>query len=199
MSYLDLPLRGFLDAVASREPAPGGGCAAAVSVAMAAGLVAMAARLSPDLPEGERVVADAERLRRRSAELADADAEAYAQVLATLSATRGSEPDERQERRRAAFESAALVPLEAAELGADTARLAALLVAGGNPNLRGDAATAAYVAEAAVRSAAALVRINVASGECDPALDTRAARCARAAQEAVHSVRAQLAENAAPS
>lgn len=192
MTYLDVPLRDFLDAVASREPAPGGGCAAAVTVAMAAGLVAMASRLSADLPDSERLVADAERLRRRSAELADVDAEVYAEVLRTLSATRATAPAERQDRRRAAFESAALVPLEVAELGADTTRLAALLVASGNPNLRGDAATAAYAAEAGVRSAAALVHINVASGECDPDLLTRAARCTATAEEAVHSVRTQL-------
>lgn len=196
MSYLDVPLGDFLDAVASREPAPGGGSSAAVSVAMAAGLVAMAARLSPDLTESGRLVADAEHLRRRSAELADADAEAYGKVLATMSATRDSEPAEREERRRAAFESATLVPLELAELGADTARLAAVLVASGNPNLRGDAATAAYVAEGGVRSAAALVRINVASGGCDPALLTRAVRCVAAAEEARGSVHTQLAEGA---
>lgn len=196
MSYLDVPLRDFLDAVASREPAPGGGCAAAVSVAMAAGLVAMAARLSPDLPESGRLVAEAEHLRRRSAELADADAEAYGKVLVTVSATRDSDPAERKGRRRAAFESATLVPLELAELGADTARLAAVLFAGGNPNLRGDAATAAYVAEGGVRSAAALVHINVASGGCDPALLTRAARCVAAAEEALRSVHTQLGEGA---
>jgi formiminotetrahydrofolate cyclodeaminase len=193
MSYLDVSLRDFLDAVASRGPAPGGGCAAAVTVAMAAGLVAMAARLSPDLPDGERLVVDAERIRRRSGDLADADAEAYGKVLATLSATRASEPAEKRQRLREAFEAAALVPLEVAELGTDTSRLAALLFAGGNPSLRGDAATAAYVAEAGVRSAAALVRINVESGECDPALLTRAARCTAAADEALRSVRAQLA------
>ena len=194
MSYLDPPLRDFLAVVASREPAPGGGCVAAVTVAMAAGLVAMAARLSPDLPGSQRVVSDAERLQRRSAGLADADAQVYGEVMATLSATRASEPDERHDRRRAAFEAAALVPLELAELGADTARLAARLVEDGNSNLRGDAATAAYVAEAAVRSAAALVRINVASGECDPGLLTRAARCTAAAQHAADGVRAQLAK-----
>lgn len=194
MSYLDSSLREFLDSVAGREPAPGGGCVAAVTVAMAAGLVAMAARLSPELSGSERLVADAERLRRRSAELADADAEAYAEVLATLSATRASEPAERQVRRRAAFEQATRVPLEVAEIGAEAARLATLLVEGGNANLRGDAATGAYLAEAGVRAAEALVRINVVSGECDSDLLTRATRAAVAAREAVGGVRAELAE-----
>jgi formiminotetrahydrofolate cyclodeaminase len=187
-----LSLRDFLGSVAAREPAPGGGCVSAVTVAMAAGLVAMAARLSPGMPGSEQLVADAEGLQRRSAELADADAEAYAEVLATLSGTHGSAPAERADRRRVAFHAAALVPLEVAELGAEAARLAALLVLDGNTNLRGDAATSAYVAEAAVRSAGALVRINVASGGCEPALVSRAARCAAAAEESVRSVRAQL-------
>jgi formiminotetrahydrofolate cyclodeaminase len=194
MSYLDSSLREFLHSIAAREPAPGGGSVAAVTVAMAAGLVVMAARLSPDLPGCESMADDAERLRQRAAELADADAEAYGAVLSTLSATRSSEPAERRDRLRTAFEAAALVPLEVAELGADTARLAALLVEGGNPNLRGDAATGAYLAEAAVRSATALVAINVASGGCDTALLTRAARCTAATREAVDGVRAEVAE-----
>jgi methenyltetrahydrofolate cyclohydrolase len=53
--YLDLPLGEFLDRVASDSPAPGGGSAAAIAVALAAGLAGMAARLSTgqlsDAPE----------------------------------------------------------------------------------------------------------------------------------------------------
>jgi formiminotetrahydrofolate cyclodeaminase len=45
-SPLDQPLRGFLDELAARTPTPGGGGAAAVTGALAAGLVAMAARFS---------------------------------------------------------------------------------------------------------------------------------------------------------
>ena len=59
--YLDLPLKAFLDLVASGGPAPGGGSVAAIAVALAAGLSGMAARLSA----GQ--LADADELARRQA------------------------------------------------------------------------------------------------------------------------------------
>lgn len=156
----------------------------------------MAARFSEQLPAYEQVVADAERLRQRAAELADTDAQAFAAVLATHEATRNSDADDRREQIRAALEGAALVPLEIAQLGAETASLAVLLVDGGNPNLRGDAATAALLADAAVRSAAHLVGINVRAGGCDEELLRRATRSAELAANAVHSVEAALARAA---
>jgi hypothetical protein len=42
-SLLDQTLTGFLDQAAARQPAPGGGSAAALTAALSAGLVAMAA------------------------------------------------------------------------------------------------------------------------------------------------------------
>jgi formiminotetrahydrofolate cyclodeaminase len=44
--YLGLPLGRFMELVASREPAPGGGASAAVTVALAAALSSMSARFS---------------------------------------------------------------------------------------------------------------------------------------------------------
>ena len=53
--YAELPLGRFLDMVASREPAPGGGASAAVAVALVAALSSMAARFSIEhLAETER-------------------------------------------------------------------------------------------------------------------------------------------------
>jgi formiminotetrahydrofolate cyclodeaminase len=53
----------------------------------------------------------------------------------------------------------------------DVASLAAELVEHGNPNLRGDAATAALLAEAAVRATANLVEINLATREGDERIE----------------------------
>ena len=81
-SFLDLPVRGFLDQLAARTPTPGGGGAAAVTGAMAAGLVAMAARFSAKrLPEAGDLADQADKLRLMVAQLADMDARAYAAVL----------------------------------------------------------------------------------------------------------------------
>jgi methenyltetrahydrofolate cyclohydrolase len=178
-SLLDQPVGGFLDQLAARTPAPGGGGAAAVTGAMAAGLVAMAAQFSArQLPEAGDLASRADELRRRAADLADLDAQAYTAVLEALRL-----PGEAGQRREALL-GAAVVPLEIAEIGARVAQLAARVAKAGNPNLRGDAVTGAVLAAASARSAAALVDINVRLGGLDSELSRRAARAARAAADA---------------
>lgn len=182
-SFLDQPVRGFLDQVAARTPAPGGGGAAAVTGAMAAGLVAMAARFSATRLPGAGELADqADELRRRAADLADMDARAYTAVLDA-----GRQPGDdgqRRERTREALLGAAHVPLEIAGIGARVARLAVRVAEAGNPNLRGDAVTGAVLAAASARSAACLVDINVRLGGLDPGLSRRAAQAAADAGDA---------------
>jgi methenyltetrahydrofolate cyclohydrolase len=161
--YLDLPLRTFLDLVASDNPAPGGGSVAAVAVALAAGLSGMAARLSAgQLADGLAARADA--LRRRVAPLAEADAESYGRVLA---AYREPDSETRRERASDALSGAADVPLAVAEVGSEVAGIAARLVEEGNPNLEGDAIAALLLAEAGVRAATVLVEINLSSANME--------------------------------
>ena len=165
------PVEDFLAAVAARQPAPGGGAVAALTVAAAAGLVAMSARYSSrDDAAGE---ADAERTAVLG--LADADAVVYGEVLAALRAPK-AEPG-RAERVRTALERAADVPLRIAEAGARVARLAAAVAVadGGNPNLAGDVRAGVVLAEAGARAAAELVRINVELGDLDTAVADAAA------------------------
>jgi formiminotetrahydrofolate cyclodeaminase len=182
-SFLDEPVRGFLDQLAARTPTPGGGGAAAVTGAMAAGLVAMAARFSATRLPGAGELADqADELRRRLAQLADMDAQAYAAVLDALRLPR--EASQREVQRQEALLGAALVPLEIAGIGAQVAVMAARLAEAGNPNLRGDAVTGAVLAAASARSAACLVNINVGLGGLDPGLSRRAAQAAADAADA---------------
>ena len=123
-SFLDQPVRGFLDQVAARTPAPGGGVAAAVTGAMAAGLVAMAARFSTTRMPGASDLADqADELRRSAAQLADMDARAYAAVL-DAGRQPGDDGQRREARTREALLGAAHVPLEIAGIGARVAALA---------------------------------------------------------------------------
>lgn len=165
-NYAELPLGRFMDMVASREPAPGGGASAAVAVALAAALTAMAARFSADhLADAETIADSAEELRNRVMPLAQADAAAYGRVL---DAYRTPRDDEKRRRRiREALSEAADVPLSIAEVGVEVAGNAARLVEEGNPNLRGDAMTAAALAKAGVRAAPTLVEINVSAGGAD--------------------------------
>jgi formiminotetrahydrofolate cyclodeaminase len=173
-SFLDQPVRGFLDQLAARTPTPGGGGAAAATGAMAAGLVAMAARFSArQLPEAGDLADQADRLRYMASQLADMDARVYTAVLAS----RGPE-------RKEALLAAAMVPLEIAAIGARVAGLAVRVAEAGNPNLRGDAVTGAVLAAASARSAASLVDINVRLGGLDPGLSRRAARAVADAGDA---------------
>ena len=82
---VDQRLGDFFEALASEQPVPGGGAAAAVSAALAASLTAMVVRLSLDRPKYADFAdlhADAltasDEARVRFLELAEADANAYA-------------------------------------------------------------------------------------------------------------------------
>jgi len=119
---------------------------AAVTAALAAGLVAMAGPENPD---------DVDALARRAAALADEDAAAYSEVV--------------QARRTGAPVADALtrateVPLEIAATATEIARCAAETFRTGRHSVRGDVRTALLLAEAATCSAAALVEINVEAG-----------------------------------
>jgi methenyltetrahydrofolate cyclohydrolase len=188
-SSLDQPVRQFLDQVADRTPAPGGGGAAALTGALAAGLVAMAARFSAAQLPGAADLADrADQLRHQAAGLVDEDAEAYTRVLGAFALPR--EDEQRERRIREALDRAATVPQEMTEIAAQVAELAAQVAAAGNPNLRGDSVSAALLAEASARCAACLVDINVALGGLGDDLSRRAAGALAAAQAAAHKAAA---------
>lgn len=182
-------MREFLDLVAARVPAPGGGGAAAVTGALAAALIVMAARFSTaQLPAAESIAGRADELRRQLAGLADEDAAAYQAVLDAYALPR-DDPGRRQ-RIRDALHGAATVPLAIAELAAQAGGLAAEVAAQGNPNLRGDAVTAAHLAQASARSASALVEINVRLGSLPASLTQQASQAAAAAQAAAAQITA---------
>jgi formiminotetrahydrofolate cyclodeaminase len=184
----------FLDELAAAGPAPGGGSAAALTVALAAALCAMTAELSArQLAQAPQLAAESRALLRRAAPLAQADADAYGGVLAARRAPGPPASRQREERVSAALARACEVPLEVAELGDRVAAIAADITDRGNPAVRGDALTAAWLAAAAAQAAAALVQINLAGMPDDPvpAQAARAARlAAQAARQAGEAVRA---------
>ncbi len=185
---LDQTLGTYLERLASEQPAPGGGSAAAVTGSLAAGLVAMAARFSAaQLPDATERATGADRQRSELVAMAERDAEAYGAVLEAFRLP--SEPDPQQRRRQInhALELAALVPLEIAEIAARVAGEAAELAERGNPNLRGDALAGVTLAWAAARAAAELVRINVELGALEPDLPERAHAAVAQAAKALGS------------
>jgi formiminotetrahydrofolate cyclodeaminase len=166
---LDAPLGELLETLAGESPSPGGGSAAAIVVAMAAGLVAKVARASVGYwDEAGGVIGQAESFRARVAPLAQADAEAYEEALSALRGRGELAERYRDQQLRAALERAAEIPLRIAEAGCDLASLAALLVENGNPEVRADAAAAAILAESGARVAAQLVGTNLGANADDP-------------------------------
>ncbi len=183
---LDCSVADLLDRLAAKQPAPGGGGAAAITAAMAAGLLGMAARFSTEqLVDSPGRAAYADRARDQVAALAERDAEAYGAVLAAFALPREPDPEVRRRQIRRSVERAAQVPTEIAEVASGIAVEAVELAARGNPNLRGDAFTAATLAAAAARAAAELVRINVELGKLGGDLADRAAHAADIAADAV--------------
>ena len=165
---LDAPLSEFIETLAS-ESAPGGGSAAAVTVAMAAGLVVMVGRASKDhWPEAGGAIGQAETFLARVGPLVQADAEVYQDALALLRRREEVAERYRDQTLREALERAAEIPMRIAEAGSDLACLAALLVENGNPEVRADAAVACVLAEGGARAAAKLVETNLGATEGDP-------------------------------
>src|SRR5437868_5721632 len=147
-AFLDLELREFLARLGSPEQGAGGGSAAALTVALAAGLVAMVARRSRETwSEAAGLSAQALAVQERIAPLAEADAEAWASALEALAGGRGD--DELHQ----ALADAVEIPLQIGEAAADVASMAALAAELGEGTFRGDAAAAALLAEAAARAA----------------------------------------------
>lgn len=182
-------MKDFLSALASKEPVPAGGSAAAAAVAMAAGLVEKSARLSTahwigSANLGKRAAV----LRKLASILIDADAQAYTDYVQALRAARGLHTREREAIIKPARERIVEVPLTVTRAAAEVADLAATIALHGNPNLRSDATVAAHLAAAAAQSAATTLAANVKS---DPRLD-EARRLARGASARANLLRARV-------
>lgn len=160
----------LLDALASGEPTPGGGSAAALAGAAAAALVAMVARLTAGRPrfaavdaEMRAAVEEAEQLRRRLTGLIAADAAAYDQVRAAYRLPKGT-PEEQAARAAAiqeALKAASRTPLETADACVAALELARRVAQRGNPAAATDACVAALLAHAGLQGAVLNVQVNL--------------------------------------
>jgi len=189
--YLELQLGDFLDRLSADGLAPGGGSAAALTVAFSARLVAMVARSTLAWEEAAGVAAQANAIAARAVELAHTDGRVWEDALTALrDAEAGPGEDPRRDfALEQKLEAAAAAPLEIASLGADAAALAALAGEHGEATYRADAAAAAALAAGGASAAAHLVRVNLGVRSADP----RLAR-ALASEQAAQDVAARLLE-----
>jgi methenyltetrahydrofolate cyclohydrolase len=170
----DETIAAFLDQLAARVPAPGGGATAALHAAQAAALLAMVARYSDgakyDAEVMQHVIAEADGIRSDALTLAERDAAAFAAVAEAYGLPKGT--DEEKQGRSAAIATALVA---AARPPADVVRLALLLVSlaeellpTGNRNVITDVAAAAEAARAAAVTAQVNIEVNL-RGIADPA------------------------------
>ena len=164
------PVTTFLDALASGSATPGGGSAAAIMGAMGAALVSMMCNLTIGKKnyaevEGEMqsLLMAAEELRLQLAGMVADDIAAFDGLMAAYALPK--ETDEQKTKRGAAIQdglkAATDVPLACARASAGVIALAMRAAQVGNRNVISDAGVGALAAQAALRSAALNVYINV--------------------------------------
>jgi len=165
-------LSGFVAAVASPSPVPGGGSVVAHVGALGAALAQMVAGLTIGKKKYAAVDAEMKEVALSAAALVSElsglvarDATAYAAVVEAHKLPK--EPAIVATLRTAALTrallAAAAIPLETARACVRVAELAATVAEKGNTNAASDAGVAALLAEAACKGASYNVRINVAS------------------------------------
>ncbi len=165
-----LSLEDFNAKLASGDPTPGGGSAAALAGALSASLIGMVCDLTlgrekyrahEEVVRGIRQKTDG--LRRDLLALVDKDASAYDDVIAAIRMPKGT--DLEKEARSAAIARANLfateTPIATAEACVALLGLAHDLIGKGNPNALSDVGTAAMLAYAGLRGGSMNVRINL--------------------------------------
>ncbi len=168
----DKSLQVFLDELASSAPTPGGGSGAAVMGAMGAALVSMVCNLTVGKKGYEEVEDDlkdilkqAEALRDRLTDMIRADVEVFDRLMASYRLPKETDEEKaaRSEEIQASLKEATDVPLNCARACAEAIELCRVAAEKGNLNVISDAGVAVVAADAAMKSAALNVYINVGS------------------------------------
>lgn len=170
MKFEEMKVQEFIDELASNSPAPGGGSVAALGGSLGAGLVSMVCNLTigkekykENWTVMEGVLAKSEAIRAKFVELMNKDTESFNVFMTAMKMPKATD-EEKAARKAAMGEAAKLateVPLVTLETCAELSEIALVAAAHGNPNAASDGGCAALLAEAAGKSAAYNVRINL--------------------------------------
>jgi formiminotetrahydrofolate cyclodeaminase len=159
----------YLARLASRQPTPGGGAAAALHAAQGAALVAMVGRYTTGHQYGEhaalveRTTKVADELASEALHLAESDEQVFQAVIDAYrlpSDTEGLKAA-RTSAIQTALVQAAQTPAQLVKLAGEVVDLATALVDVANPHLISDVAAAADAARAAATTARVNIDINV--------------------------------------
>lgn len=193
----DMTVTGFLEALASKSPTPGGGAAAAVTLAQAAALGSMVIVYTEGKPKWAahaalhaHAASFLTQVRLEALALADRDASAYRALNAMWGVPR--EERSRDPRWSAALDEAIAAPSAIADLACATIVMLARLDGRTSTLLASDLRIARLFADAALEAALANVEVNVPMLECAATAETIRIQCAsrRALSEAHGAVHA---------
>jgi methenyltetrahydrofolate cyclohydrolase len=186
----DDTIAAFLDQLAARVPAPGGGATAALHAAQAAALIAMVARYSHDARYNaelmDRIITEADELRQDALALAEADAEAFGAVAEAYRLPRETEQEQRDRSAAisAALGGAARPPADVVRTALLVTSLAEELLPAGNRAMITDVAAGAEAARAAAVTARLIIEVDL-KGITDPMLRDEFAATATAADTVI--------------
>ena len=171
---LDQSVGRFLDELASKSPTPGGGAVAALSGAMAAGLITMVCDLTSGKPQYAEFEAEAQALRERAEalraelqQLAQGDVDVFNHLSAAYKLPRTTEADAAS--RRAAIQKvtrqATEIPLRVARAATALLPLCTPVARHGNRTAVSDVGVAALLVQSAVLAALLNVETNLVALE----------------------------------
>jgi glutamate formiminotransferase/formiminotetrahydrofolate cyclodeaminase len=162
----------FLDELASENPTPGGGSAAAFAAAQAAALAEMVARLTIGKKKYADVESEMHEIAEKANELREKltlaitkDSQAFEALMAAMRLPKTT-PEENEKRSHAILAStmaAAQTPLYTSEQSLEVLKLLMMAAEKGNINAITDAGTGAALAMAALAGAGANVRTNLSA------------------------------------
>ena len=170
--YFEGKFKEYLDDLAAKKPAPGGGSAAAAVGAIGVGLLSMVANFTigkdkyKDVePEIQELLTSAEDLRADLQKLIDEDITAYQKVSAAYKMPRENQQEKaaRSDAIQAALKDAMAVPLPTSRILFDAAQLCEPLLQKGNVNLLSDVGVGAEFIASGFASALLNVEINLSA------------------------------------
>ena len=160
----------LMAALASNEPTPGGGTAAAIAGAMGTSLLLMVtglAKTNNNLDAEKAALASArttlEPIASRLLELADADSQSFNDVMAAYRLPKATDDDKAARTRaiQAALRGATEVPLETVRVCVAALAPGRVVLDSGNQSAASDVGVALLLLKAAADGAAANVRTNL--------------------------------------
>lgn len=163
--YIDRPMKEYLDDLAARKPAPGGGSAAALAASLGASLIAMVANYTIGNPKykdveekAKEVLAKVKDFKKELEALIDKDVQSYEKLSKGMKECKGI-PSKLDILYKEATEPA----FEICRITSEALKLCKTLAECGNKNLVTDTAAAAILLEGAFFSAKYNVYVNLKS------------------------------------